>query len=205
MSVMSKNIIWHNATVTRKRRNSNNGHKSVVLWFTGLSGSGKSTLAHAVEGELHQLNCQTTVLDGDNVRHGLCQDLGFSEKDRTENIRRIGEMCKLFVDTGVITLSAFISPSSKDRDQVRNIISKEDFIEVYVECSLEACETRDVKGMYALARLGKIKNFTGVSASYDIPDNPDIVINTEMQTIEESVASIINILYIRNFIKEEKI
>jgi len=202
---MSKNIVWHNATVRRKHRNSNNGHKSVVLWFTGLSGSGKSTLAHAVEEELHQLNCQTTVLDGDNVRHGLCRDLGFGEEDRTENIRRIGEVCRLLIDTGVITLAAFISPSSHDRDQVRKIITKKDFIEVYVNCPLEVCEKRDVKGVYKRVRLGEIKEFTGVSAPYDIPDKPDIVIDTEAETIEESLNSIMRVIYARNIIQKKKI
>ena len=144
-------------------------------------------------------------MDGDNVRHGLCRDLGFSEKDRTENIRRIAEMCKLFIDSGVITLAAFISPSSHDRNQVRQIVAKQDFIEVYVDCSLEVCEARDVKGIYKRARLGEIRDFTGISASYEIPNKPDIVIDTEMQSIEESVNSIMTVMYERNILEKRKI
>ena len=155
---MDKNIVWHQATVTRERREKLNQHRAKLLWFTGLSGSGKSTLAHALEEELHQRGCRTFVFDGDNVRHGLCRDLGFSVEDRTENIRRIGEMAKLFVDAGVISLTAFISPIREDRDRARGLFPHGDFIEVYVKCSLEKCEERDVKGLYKKARKGEIKN-----------------------------------------------
>ena len=150
------NIRWHNATITREDRQIQGGHKSVILWFTGFSGSGKSTLAHAVEKDLYDLGCRTYVFDGDNVRHGLCADLGFSKKDREENIRRIGEMSKLFIEAGVIALTAFISPFQADRERVRRLVAEGDFIEIYCHCPLEICEQRDVKGLYQKARQGKI-------------------------------------------------
>ena len=153
-TTQSSNTVWHHATVTRARREIMNGHKSVILWFTGLSGSGKSTLAHAVEERLHQMGCRTFVFDGDNVRHGLCGDLGFSEEDRRENIRRIGEMAKLFVEAGVIALTAFISPFRSDREKVRGLVPHGDFIEIHCHCPLEVCEQRDVKGLYRRARMG---------------------------------------------------
>ena len=154
------NTIYHNATVTQEKRNQLNGHKSVVIWFTGLSGSGKSTLAHSVEEELYKLSCRTFVLDGDNVRHGLSSNLTFSDDDRKENIRRIGEAAKLMMESGVITMTAFISPFREDRDLVRKLLSQDDFIEIYCKASLEACESRDVKGLYKRARAGEIKNYT---------------------------------------------
>ena len=197
---MDNNIVWHNATVTRERREKMNKHRGKLLWFTGLSGSGKSTLAHALEEELHQRRCRTYVFDGDNVRHGLCRDLGFTVEDRTENIRRIGEMAKLFVDAGVISLTAFISPIREDRDRARGLFPHGDFIEVYVKCSLEACEERDVKGLYKKARAGEIPHFTGISSPYEAPVNPEIVIDTENREVEDCVAEIISTLEERGII-----
>ncbi len=197
----STNIVYHKATVTRERRNQLNKHKSVVIWFTGLSGSGKSTLAHSVEEELHQLNCRTFVLDGDNVRHGLSSNLGFSNPDRKENIRRIGEVSKLMMDAGVITITAFISPFRDDRNMVRETLPHGDFIEIYCQASLETCEVRDIKGLYKLARAGKIKNYTGIDSPYDIPENPELIINTEDNSLEESVAKVIDFLKTRRIIK----
>lgn len=189
----STNTVWHNATVTRVRREQLNRHKGGVIWFTGLSGSGKSTIAHTVEERLHQLGCRTYVFDGDNVRHGLCSDLGFSEQDRSENIRRIAEMCNLFVDAGVVALTAFISPLHKDRKLVRKLMS-DDFLEVYCRCPVEVCEQRDVKDLYKKARAGEIKDFTGISAPYDEPQNPDLVIDTDKQSLEESVERVVQLL-----------
>ncbi len=193
-SMKSNNLTWHHATVTRERREGQNRHKSFILWFTGLSGAGKSTLAHAIEERLHQMGCKTFVFDGDNVRHGLNKDLGFSTEDRKENIRRIGEMCKLFIEAGVISLTAFISPYRRDRDNVRELVNKDDFIEVYCECSLNECENRDVKGLYAKARRGEIKAFTGISAPYEVPEKPELVINTENYTVDECVDMVIKYL-----------
>lgn len=194
MATLSNNVVWHHATVTRQRRERLNGHKGAVVWFTGLSGAGKSTLAHAVEEELYQLGCRTYVFDGDNVRSGLCSDLGFSAADRSENIRRIGEMTKLFVDAGVIALTAFISPLRADRERVRRLIGAADFIEIHVQCPLAVCESRDVKGMYQKARAGQIKEFTGISAPYEEPEQPDLVVNTGEETLSESVNKVMNIL-----------
>ena len=188
------NTIYHNATVTRERRNQLNDHKSVVIWFTGLSGSGKSTLAHSVEEELHNLDCRTFVLDGDNVRHGLSSNLSFSDDDRKENIRRIGEAAKLMMESGVIAMTAFISPFKKDRNLVRQLLPQGDFIEIYCNASLEACESRDVKGLYKRARAGEIKNYTGIDSPYEAPDNPELVIDTESESLEESVAKVIDFL-----------
>jgi adenylylsulfate kinase len=191
---MDDNVFWHHATVTRERREKMNLHRSKLLWFTGLSGSGKSTLAHALEERLHQRGCRTYVFDGDNVRHGLCRDLGFGIEDRTENIRRIGEMSKLFVDAGTIALTAFISPIRKDRENVRQLFQLGDFIEVYVKASIDACEARDVKGLYKRARAGEIPNFTGISSPYEAPENPEIVIDTENREIDECVDSLVESL-----------
>jgi adenylylsulfate kinase len=189
----SSNTVWHNASVTRERREQRNRHKGAVVWFTGLSGAGKSTIAHSVEERLFQLGCQSYVFDGDNVRHGLCSDLGFSEEDRSENIRRIAEMCNLFVDAGVIALTAFISPLHKDRGLVQNLMGK-DFLEVYCHCPIEVCEQRDVKGLYKKARAGEIDNFTGISAPYEVPENPDLVIDTDTLELDESVDKVIELL-----------
>ena len=203
MTAMSPgNIVWHHATVTRQRREQLNGHKAAVVWFTGLSGAGKSTLAHAVEEALHQFGCRTFVFDGDNVRHGLCSDLSFSVDDRSENIRRIGEMAKLFVEAGVIALTAFISPLRTDRERVRRLIGDADFIEIYVQCPLAVCESRDVKGMYQKARAGQIKEFTGISAPYEEPEQPDLVVNTGEETLDESVSKVIAVLRRRAVIRE---
>lgn len=171
-----------------------------MLWFTGLSGAGKSTLAHAVEERLYQAGCRTFVFDGDNVRHGLCADLGFSLEDRTENIRRIGEMTKLFLEGGVISLTAFISPLRKDRERVRSLLPHGDFIEIYVRCSVEVCEERDVKGLYKRARAGEIKNFTGISSPYEEPERPELVVDTSSQSLEESVDSVMVMLRERGVI-----
>ena len=174
----SSNVVWHHATVTRARREMMNKHKGGVFWFTGLSGAGKSTLAHKVEEELHQNGCHTFVLDGDNVRHGLCADLAFSDEDRKENIRRIGQMANLYVEAGVIVLTAFISPFRSDRENVRKIAGS-DFHEIYCKCSLEVCETRDVKGLYKRARAGEIPDFTGISSPYEEPQSPELQVDTE--------------------------
>ena len=188
------NIIYHAASVTRERRNQLNNHKSVVIWFTGLSGSGKSTLAHSVEEILFNKGCRTYVLDGDNVRHGLNSDLDFSHKDRTENIRRIGEVSKLMIEAGFIVMTAFISPYREDRIAVRNLISNDDFIEIYCKASLQTCETRDVKGLYKRARAGEIKNYTGINSPYEVPKNADLIVDTKQEKIEDSVSIIINFL-----------
>lgn len=191
---LSENVVWHHATVTRARREQQNGHKGAVVWFTGLSGSGKSTLAHEVEERLHQMGCRTFVLDGDNVRHGLCGDLGFSLADRRENIRRIGEMSRLFVEAGVIVLTAFISPQRADRQKVRNLLAPGDFIEIYCRCSLEVCEQRDVKGLYAKARAGEIREFTGVSSPYEEPESPELTVDTGMDSLESCSEKVVNLL-----------
>lgn len=191
----SSNTVWHQASVTRQKREKKNGHKSTIIWFTGLSGSGKSTLAHAVEEELHRRDMKTFVFDGDNVRHGLCGDLGFSEDDRTENIRRVGQMAKLFIESGVVALTAFISPFHIDRQRVRMMVENEhDFLEVYCRCSLEVCENRDVKGLYQRARKGEIADFTGISSPYEEPENAELIINTSELGIEESVIEVVKML-----------
>lgn len=190
----SSNVVWHNATVTRERREKQNGHRGAILWFTGLSGSGKSTLAHAVEERLHQMGCRTFVFDGDNVRHGLCSDLGFSTEDRVENIRRIGEMAKLFLEAGVIALTAFISPFRSDRERVRSLVPHGDFLEIYCRCALEVCEGRDVKGLYKRARKGEIKDFTGISSPYETPDDPELVVDTGTEALEQSVGRVVGML-----------
>jgi len=197
-----KDVVWHHATVTRSCREIINGHKSAVLWFTGLSGSGKSTLAHAVEERLHQMGCHTFVFDGDNVRHGLCADLGFSVMDRRENIRRIGEMAKLFVEAGVIALTAFISPFRVDRQRVREIVGESDFFEIYCRCPLEECERRDVKGLYQRARAGLIPEFTGISSPYEEPVAPDLTIDTERESLDACVERICRLLVERKLIAE---
>ena len=197
----NSSIIWHHATVTRELRELQNKHKSTVLWFTGLSGSGKSTLAHAVEEKLHQCGCRTFVLDGDNVRHGLCRDLGFEESDRRENIRRVGETAKLFIEAGIITLTAFISPFLEDRNRVRSIFQNGNFLEVYCKCPLEVCEQRDVKGLYQRARDGKVKQFTGISSPYEPPKNPELIVETDKLTLEESVIQVMGLLKTRGNVR----
>jgi adenylylsulfate kinase len=195
-----KNIRWHDALISRADRQAQNGHSSVILWFTGLSGAGKSTLAHAVERRLHELGCRTFVFDGDNVRHGLCADLGFSAEDRSENIRRIGEMAKLFIEAGVIALTAFISPYRADRARVRALATPGDFIEIYCCCQLEVCEQRDVKGLYAKARQGTILEFTGISSPYEAPENPELIVNTGSLSLEACVDQVLTLLQQRGII-----
>ncbi len=190
----SSNVIYHQASVTRQRRNKLNDHHSVVLWFTGLSGSGKSTLAHALEEKLFQKGCRTFVLDGDNIRHGLNSNLDFSEKSRTENIRRVSEVSKLMMESGLIVMTAFISPFNKDRDKARKLISSDDFIEIYCKASLETCESRDVKGLYRRARAGEITNYTGIDSPYEVPENPELTIDTDNQSLEGSVSTILSFL-----------
>lgn len=187
----SDNVVWHQTAITRQDRNNLHNHESIIIWFTGLSGAGKSTLANALEQKLHATGCATIVLDGDNVRHGLCGDLSFSTDGREENIRRIGEMSKLFIDAGVIAITAFISPFRHDRRRVRNLVEEGDFIEVYCRCSLDTCEKRDIKGMYKLARSGEIKEFTGISSPYEEPEQADITVDTDKHSIEECVGHIV--------------
>ncbi|TAK63320.1 adenylyl-sulfate kinase [Methylobacter sp.] len=189
---VSTNVVWHRATVTRARREAQNGHRGAILWFTGLSGSGKSTLAHAVEEALHQRGCRTFVLDGDNVRHGLCGDLGFSAKDRQENIRRIGEMAKIFMEAGVIVLTAFISPYCADRERVRGIVERGDFIEIYCDTPIEICESRDVKGLYKKARAGQLAEFTGITSPYEAPENSELAVHTGATDLDVCVQQVIN-------------
>lgn len=187
-SVAKKNnITWFEGYISRENREELHGHKGAVIWFTGLSASGKSTIAHHLERMLFDIDCSTYVFDGDNVRHGLCSDLGFSEEHRTENIRRIGEMVKLFIDAGIIAITAFISPFRKDREKVRDLVGREKFIEVYVKCPLHVCATRDLKGIYKRAEQGIIQNFTGISAPYEPPENPDLVIQSD--EIEATIAA----------------
>ena len=200
MEKKSSNVVWHHATVTRDRREALNGHRSVMLWFTGLSGAGKSTLAHAVEEYLYQKGCRTFTFDGDNVRHGLCSDLGFSAEDRVENIRRVGEMGKLFLEAGVIALTAFISPFRSDRQKVRSLVPHGEFFEIYCHCPLEVCEERDVKGLYKRARAGEIKNFTGISSPYEEPEDPELVVDTGSLSLDESVDRVIWLLQERGVI-----
>ena len=198
-----KNVFWHQPNITREQREARNGHAGTIIWFTGLSGSGKSTLAHALEARLHELGCHTFVCDGDNLRHGLCGDLGFSDEDRTENIRRIGQMSKLFVEAGMIVLTAFISPFRADRRRVRMMTDKdEDFVEIYCRCPLEVCEQRDVKGLYQRAHQGDIPDFTGVSSPYEEPENADLIIDTDKATVEACVQRILDFLLDRTLIRK---
>lgn len=201
----SANVVWHNATVTRQRRENHNAHRGAVLWFTGLSASGKSTLAHAVEEVLHTSGCQTFVLDGDNVRHGLCRDLGFSLDDRAENLRRIGEVAMLFLEAGTIVLAAFISPLRTEREKVRKLIPHGDFLEIYCHAPLDICEQRDPKGMYVRARKGEIKEFTGISSPYEVPLNPDLTVNTGDIPLDECVSRVLALLRERNITLQSSI
>lgn len=201
MAQQSNDITWHDSSVTKNERQQRHQHKSAIIWFTGLSGSGKSTVSVALEKALFDKGLHTYRLDGDNVRYGLNENLGFSSEDRAENIRRIGEVSKLMVDAGTLTITAFISPYAKDRDNVRAIVEDNEFIEVYTRCSLEACEARDPKGLYQKARNGEIPEFTGISAPYEAPHQPEIVIDTENDTIDQSVNQIINYLEDHHYIK----
>ena len=193
------NIKWHESTINRQNLESLRGHKGMVLWFTGLSGSGKSTLANALNEALHSKKVSTYLLDGDNIRHGLCRDLGFSDKDREENIRRIGEVANLFMNAGIVTITAFVSPFRSDREKVRNIIGK-DFIEIFCAANLDICETRDTKGLYKKARLGEIKDFTGISSPYEIPNNPEIIVETGSLDLKTSVRQIMKYLSEKEFL-----
>lgn len=199
---MSTNVVWHNATVTRERREEQNDHKGAILWFTGLSGSGKSSLAHAVEETLHQRGCRTFVLDGDNIRHGLCSDLGFSIEDRVENIRRISEVAKLFLEAGVIVMTAFISPFRNERAEARKIVPHGDFLEIFCDSPLEVCEDRDVKGLYQRARAGEIPEFTGISSPYEPPKAPELHVDTGGETIERCVEQVSQLLVQRGILNQ---
>jgi len=190
--IKATNIVWHEGAVTKEDRERVSGHKACTLWMTGLPASGKSTIAVALEKALWERGVHAYVLDGDNVRHGLNKDLGFSPEDRTENIRRIGEVAKLFTSAGVINTTAFISPYRSDRDRVREIMGAGEFLEVYVSCALEECERRDPKGHYKMARSGKLPEFTGVSAPYEAPEKPEITVHTDKQSMEECIATIIS-------------
>lgn len=198
-----KHIVWHHATVTRIRREALNGHRGAILWFTGLSGAGKSTLAHAVEEELHQNGYRTFVLDGDNIRHGLCSDLGFTPEDRIENIRRVGEVAKLFMQAGIIVLTAFISPYRVERERVRGLVEHGDFIEIYCDSPVEICESRDVKGLYKKARAGLIPEFTGISSPYETPLNPELIVSTGKTNLESCVQQVIDELKLRGIINQD--
>lgn len=200
MSSERKFIIPHNSIIKKEDRGKLNKHKSAILWFTGLSGSGKSTIAHKAEERLFDMGVRTYVLDGDNIRTGLNKDLGFSAEDREENIRRIGEVAKLFVDSGIIVMTAFISPYKKDRQAVRNLVADGEFIEIYVKCPIEVCEQRDVKGLYKKAREGIIKQFTGIDDPYEEPENPELMIETDKIGIEESVDCILTYLENKGYV-----
>jgi adenylylsulfate kinase len=197
----STNVVWHPAVISRVDREVQNGHKSIILWFTGLSGAGKSTLAHGVEARLHQMGCRTFTIDGDNVRHGLCGDLGFSAEDRTENIRRVGEVAKLFTEAGMITLTAFISPFKVDRDRVRVLVPEGDFFEIYCKADLAVCEDRDVKGLYQKARTGQIKEFTGITSPYEAPETPELSVDTGTKKLEVCIDEVIDALMKRGIIQ----
>jgi len=198
----SSNVVWHETHVSRDMRETLNGHRGAVLWFTGLSGAGKSTLANAVEDRLHQMKAHTFVIDGDNVRHGLCADLSFSDTDRVENIRRVGEVANLFVQAGMLTLTAFISPFRADREKVRSIVG-ENFIEVHCDTALDICESRDVKGLYKKARAGEIADFTGISSPYEAPENPEIRVNTGADDLSACVDQVIAYLQLEGVISHD--
>ena len=198
----TENLYFHEHRVPRDLKEKRNGHKSRVIWFTGLSGSGKSTVANATEKLLHDMGLHTYILDGDNVRMGLNKDLGFSPEDRTENIRRITEVAKLFADAGSIVLTAFISPYREDRDNARTIIGDNDFIEIFISADLSVCESRDPKGLYKKARAGEIKGFTGIDAPYEDPINPELVVETDKYNIEECAQIVVKYLIDQSIIKK---
>jgi len=199
--VKSKNITWHELGISKQDREKKNRHKGVVVWLTGLPSSGKSTIAIELQALLFELGCNVYVLDGDNIRHGLNKDLGFSPEDREENIRRIGEVAKLFADAGFIIITSFISPYKRDRKRAREIVGEGNFVEVFVNADISICEARDTKGLYKKARLGEIKEFTGVSAPYERPQNPEVVVDTKNQTREESAKDILSYLIRKGHIK----
>lgn len=197
---MADNIVWHDHKITRAERSVNKNQKPCLLWFTGLSGSGKSTIANALDVALHKRGYHTFLLDGDNVRHGLCSDLGFSDDDREENIRRVGEVCKLFADAGLIVMSAFISPFTSDRRMVRKLFPAGEFIEVFMDTPIETCEERDPKGLYRKARSGEIKHFTGIDSPYEIPSHPELRLDTSTMSVETCVDTLIAYLLERELI-----
>ncbi|MBY0227419.1 MAG: adenylyl-sulfate kinase [Hyphomicrobium sp.] len=190
----AKNCVWEKPSISRQDRAILNGHRSCIVWFTGLSGSGKSTLARRVEEVLFRKGIRTFVLDGDNVRHGLCSDLGFDAGSRKENIRRVAEVAKMMMESGIVVLTAFISPFAEERRLARTLVNEGDFFEIYCKASLAECEARDVKGFYKKARLGQIKNYTGINSPYEIPDNPDLILDTELEAVDVSVARIVEFL-----------
>lgn len=196
----SPDVVWQNTDINKERRNKLNRHESAILWFTGLSGSGKSTIANELEKILHELSIRTFILDGDNIRHGLSKDLGFSDNDRKENIRRIGEVAKLFVDSGTMTLTTFISPFREERESVRHLMNKKEFIEIFVKCDLSVCEQRDVKGLYKKARSGEIKKFTGIDSPYEEPENADIIVDTSTMSTQQCVKRILDYMMVNEFI-----
>ena len=202
--VKSTNVVWSETEITKERRNKLNKQQSAILWFTGLSGSGKSTIANVVEEYLHNIGIRTYILDGDNVRHGLNSDLGFSDNDRQENIRRIGEVSKLFIDAGVMVLNSFISPFTRDRKLVRDLVHRHEFIEIHIHCPLNICEQRDIKGLYKKARSGEITQFTGIDSPYEKPVNPEITIDTSLVDITEAANMIINYLVSNSYIKSDR-
>ena len=202
--ITNQNTVWHEPSIYRKDRERMNGHKSVIIWFTGLSASGKSTLSHTLENRLHENSIRTYVLDGDNIRQGLCSDLGFSDKDRTENIRRIGEVSKLMMESGIIVITAFISPFMKDRKIVRDLVAEGEFIEIFCDAPIDVCESRDAKGLYKKARVGEIDDFTGISSPYESPEDPELVLNTNQLSIYECVQKLVSYLEEKNIIKITK-
>ncbi|WP_076411066.1 adenylyl-sulfate kinase [Shewanella sp. UCD-KL12] len=197
----SSDVVWHQASVSHNDRVKAHDHRPAVLWFTGLSGSGKSTVANAVDKMLHDLGCKTYLLDGDNVRHGLNGDLGFSDSDRVENIRRIGEVSKLFVDAGLLVSTAFISPFAADREMVRSQLTAEQFIEVFIDTPIEVCEQRDPKGLYKKARAGEIKNFTGIDSAYELPSQPEVHVKTAEQSVEACAMQVVQYLQDKGYLK----
>ncbi|MDJ0023958.1 adenylyl-sulfate kinase [Pantoea eucrina] len=200
MAQHDENVVWHDHPVTQAAREQQHGHQGVVLWFTGLSGSGKSTVAGALEQALHQLGVSTYLLDGDNVRHGLCRDLGFSDDDRRENIRRVGEVARLMVDAGLVVLTAFISPHRAERQMVRDLLGEGEFIEVFVDTPLAVCEARDPKGLYKKARAGELRNFTGIDSAYEAPEAADITLDGE-QLVTKLAAQLLDLLRRRDIIR----
>jgi adenylylsulfate kinase len=202
MDAKARNIHWHEPSVTIEHRRETFQYRSCIIWFTGLSAAGKSTLANDLCRALHDRGIRSYVLDGDNVRHGLNRDLGFNPADRKENIRRIGEVAKLFVDAGLIVLTAFISPFREHRDNVRKLVKDDEFIEVYVKCPLDECEKRDPKGIYRKVRSGEIKEFTGISSPYEEPFNPDLIIDTEVMNSEECVEAMLSHLIEKEYIRK---
>lgn len=198
----SPDVYWHEHNIKKESRQKLHGHESFIIWFTGLSGSGKSTIANALERKLHEKGNSTYLLDGDNIRHGLNKDLAFSKEDRMENIRRIGEVAKLFIDSGLIVLTAFVSPYHADRQLVRGLVEQKEFIEVFVDCSIETCEGRDPKGLYRKARAGEIKQFTGISDPYEVPQKPEIVVNSDQLSIDACAEIIYNYLIDHGYVNQ---